>query len=128
MLKDGKVHTDHFGFDFCTGDIFCPVPSGCDTPDHVTIFSNAMSVGVAGWEPTFIPVLNQEPKSSGFDFSFTVCISTMFGNYSNTLQVVESMEMYRLLGVQRVVVYKNSCSPEVQKVLDYYVSRAGLAI
>ncbi|KAJ8369347.1 hypothetical protein SKAU_G00093750 [Synaphobranchus kaupii] len=113
-----KEHSDHFGFDYCTGDIFCPVVSSCIEPEYVAISSKGQHQ-----EPTFIPVQNQKLKSSGFDYNFTVCISTMYGNYSNLLQVVQSMEMYRLLGVGRVAVYKNSCSPEVQKALDYYKAR-----
>ncbi|KAL6478663.1 hypothetical protein MHYP_G00120960 [Metynnis hypsauchen] len=31
------------------------------------------------------------------------------------------MEMFKLLGVQKVAIYKTSCYPDTQKVLDYYV-------
>ncbi|KAJ8280917.1 hypothetical protein GJAV_G00060990 [Gymnothorax javanicus] len=119
-----SVHSDHFGFDYATGDIFCPVARGCSEPEQVAIFSRAQSPD----KPIFFTVRNKELKSSGFDYNFTVCISTMFGNYSNLLQVVQSMEMYRLLGVGRVAVYRNSCSPEVQKVLDYYEARGFVEI
>ncbi|XP_035240925.1 glycosyltransferase family 92 protein F13G3.3 [Anguilla anguilla] len=110
-----NVHSDHFGFDYCAGDIFCPVASGCAEPEHVAIFSRGQHQ-----EPAFFPVQNRELRTGGFKYNFTVCISTMYGNYSNLLQVVQSMEMYRLLGVGRVAVYKNSCSPEVERALDYY--------
>ncbi|KAI1893365.1 hypothetical protein AGOR_G00122980 [Albula goreensis] len=114
-----NVHSDHFGYDYCTGDILCPIPQGCEAPEHVAIFSSTME-GREGWKPSVIPVLNQKPKSSDFNFTFTICISPMHKNYNNLLQVVQAMEMYRLLGVQRVVVYKINCGPDVQKVLDYY--------
>ncbi|KAL7870838.1 hypothetical protein SRHO_G00083350 [Serrasalmus rhombeus] len=32
-----------------------------------------------------------------------------------------AMEMFKLLGVQKVAIYKTSCYPDTQKVLDYYV-------
>ncbi|KAL7878384.1 hypothetical protein AOLI_G00093580 [Acnodon oligacanthus] len=32
-----------------------------------------------------------------------------------------AMEMFKLLGVQKVAIYKTSCYPDAQKVLDYYV-------
>ncbi|XP_061074415.1 uncharacterized protein LOC133108730 [Conger conger] len=118
-----SVHSDHFGFDYSTGDIFCPMVSDCREPEYVAISSKDQHR-----DSVFIPVRNQKLKSSGFDFNFTVCISTMFGNYSNLLQVVQSMEMYRLLGVGRVTVYKNSCSPEVQRALDYYEARGFLEV
>ncbi|KAK0149184.1 hypothetical protein N1851_010295 [Merluccius polli] len=36
--------------------------------------------------------------------------------------LIQSMEMLRLLGVTKVVVYKTSCNAHTQKVLDYYES------
>ncbi|KAG7261725.1 hypothetical protein CRUP_036502 [Coryphaenoides rupestris] len=89
------VHEDHFGFDYGTADIFCSLPAGCPDPSHVA------------------------PIRDDFAHNFTVCLSTMF-NFSNVLQLVQSMEMLRLLGVSRVVVYKTSCSADTQKLLDYY--------
>ncbi|XP_024123913.1 uncharacterized protein LOC112143902 [Oryzias melastigma] len=52
--------------------------------------------------------------------NFTVCISTLFGNYNNVLQVAQSLEMYRLLGVDRVVIYKTSCGPDLERLLQSY--------
>ncbi|KAG9328904.1 hypothetical protein JZ751_009377 [Albula glossodonta] len=121
------VHTDHYGFNYGAGDFFCPIPDACKVPEHVAIFSSTVE-GSKGWQPTFIPVLNQQPKSSDFNFTFTICISTMYGNYDNLLQVVQAMEMYRLLGVQRVAIYKNSCSSDVQKALDYYEKKGFVEI
>lgn len=34
--------------------------------------------------------------------------------------------MLQLLGVNRVVVYKTSCSPETQRILDYYTHKGGV--
>ncbi|XP_036392991.1 uncharacterized protein si:zfos-464b6.2 [Megalops cyprinoides] len=116
-----NVHSDHFGFDYGTGDILCPVVNDCDTPEYVAIYSDA-AASDREWKPTFIPVQNQQPKTSRFNYNFTVCISTMFADYDNVLQVVQAMEMFRLLGVDRVALYKTSCSSEMQKVLDYYES------
>jgi hypothetical protein len=33
---------------------------------------------------------------------------------------MQAMELYRLLGIQRVIVYKTSCSATMDTVLDYY--------
>lgn len=37
------IHWDHFGFPYGTADISCPLPSGCETPTHVTITSAAIT-------------------------------------------------------------------------------------
>lgn len=97
----------------------------------------------------------EEGKSDSFPYNFTVCLSTMF-DFTNVLQVtshdpgltvlfkrfsfsvlfklitgvklqlVQSLEMLQILGVNRVVVYKTSCSPETQRILDYYTHTGGV--
>ncbi|XP_062860551.1 uncharacterized protein LOC134323063 [Trichomycterus rosablanca] len=42
-------------------------------------------------------------------------------DYTNVLELVQTMEMFKILGIQRVAIYKTNCDPTVQKVLDYYV-------
>ncbi|XP_075435119.1 glycosyltransferase family 92 protein F13G3.3-like isoform X1 [Ascaphus truei] len=116
------VHSDRFGFPYATTDLLCREPLNCD-PKYVSIH----------WSTTrdrhHIPVFeikNSEPGPLSVDF--TVCISTMFGNSSNVLQFIQAIEMYRLLGARRVVIYKNSCSVAMGKVLDYYISEGMVEI
>ncbi|GFO18183.1 upf0392 protein f13g3.3-like isoform x1 [Plakobranchus ocellatus] len=51
---------------------------------------------------------------------FTLCIPAMV-NYQNAAQLVEKIEMSRLLGVRRVVFYNNSISENVDAVLRMYI-------
>uniref|UniRef100_A0A667X3W7 Glycosyltransferase family 92 protein n=1 Tax=Myripristis murdjan TaxID=586833 RepID=A0A667X3W7_9TELE len=110
-----NIHQDHFDFQYGTADIMCPVPSGCETPSHVSVTS------AADVPEVFLAVLNQRTSDS-FPHNFTVCISTMF-DFTNVLQLVQSMEMLQLLGVSRVVIYKTSCDADTQRLLDYYTDK-----
>ncbi|XP_029923322.1 uncharacterized protein LOC115370439 [Myripristis murdjan] len=114
-----NIHRDHFDFQYGTADIMCPVPSGCKTPSDVTVTSAAEDPDVG--PPVFLAVLNQRTSDS-FPHNFTVCISTMF-DFTNVLQLVQSMEMLQLLGVSRVVIYKTSCDADTQRLLDYYTDK-----
>ncbi|XP_028275140.1 uncharacterized protein LOC114444615 isoform X1 [Parambassis ranga] len=120
-ISDGvcNIHSDHFDFAYGTANIMCPVPSGCEAPSRITVTSAAGSSDV---DREFLEVKNQNVKSDAFPYSFTVCLSTMF-DFTNVLQFVQSLEMMQLLGVDRVVVYKTSCSPETQRILDYYTHK-----
>uniref|UniRef100_A0A667X7J9 Glycosyltransferase family 92 protein n=1 Tax=Myripristis murdjan TaxID=586833 RepID=A0A667X7J9_9TELE len=108
-----NIHRDHFDFQYGTADIMCPVPSGCKTPSDVTVTSAAE--GTEGF-------YNMTRTSDSFPHNFTVCISTMF-DFTNVLQLVQSMEMLQLLGVSRVVIYKTSCDADTQRLLDYYTDK-----
>ncbi|XP_059188170.1 uncharacterized protein LOC131970760 isoform X2 [Centropristis striata] len=114
------VHSDHFDFAYGTADIMCPLPSDCASPSHVAVISDA-HVSEETLDKEFLEVKNRKAYDS-FPLNFTVCLSTMF-DFSNVLQLVQSLEMLQLLGVGRVVVYLTSCSPETQRVLDYYTQK-----
>lgn len=117
-----SLHSDHFGFKYGTADITCQVPDICTRPTHVAITSQSPKKhGSSQDVPTFQPVRNQRKRKS-FPYEFTVCISAMF-DYENVLMLVQAMEMFKILGVQKVAIYKTSCHPVTQKVLDYYVRK-----
>uniref|UniRef100_A0A3B3TRJ1 Glycosyltransferase family 92 protein n=1 Tax=Poecilia latipinna TaxID=48699 RepID=A0A3B3TRJ1_9TELE len=97
------IHWDHFGFPYGMADVSCPLPPACQAPTHVAVTSAAI----------------RNPGTAAFPYTFTSCFSTMY-NYTNVLQLVQSLEMLQFLGVNRVVVYKTNCSAETQRVLDYY--------
>ncbi|KAG7333009.1 hypothetical protein KOW79_003144 [Hemibagrus wyckioides] len=116
------IHSDHFGFEYGTADITCQIPGKCPTPTHVAITSRSPKEdGSLQDIHAFQPIRNQQ-KQEVFPYEFTVCISTMF-DYVNILMLVQAMEMFKILGVQKVAIYKTSCHPVTQKVLDYYVKQ-----
>ncbi|KAH1179281.1 hypothetical protein KIL84_021864, partial [Mauremys mutica] len=71
-------------------------------------------------------IKNRDDKTLSVEF--TVCISTMFGNYNNVLQFIQSIEMYKILGAQKVVIYKNSCSQLMEKALEFYIAEGTVEI
>lgn len=118
-----QVHTDHFNFPYGTTDLLCDLQEDL-IPTFVSVSSGCDSREV----PSVVPYLkinnireqlaNSPPTD--FEYEFVVCISTMFGDYNNVLQFVQAMEMYRILGAQKVVLYKTHCSRLLKTVIDYY--------
>uniref|UniRef100_A0A087XJ73 Glycosyltransferase family 92 protein n=1 Tax=Poecilia formosa TaxID=48698 RepID=A0A087XJ73_POEFO len=114
------IHWDHFGFPYGTADVSCPLPPACQAPTHVAVTSAAIrNPDEADLE--FLEVQNQKALTV-FPYNFTSCFSTMY-NYTNILQLVQTVEMLQLLGVNRIVIYKTNCSNETQRVLDYYTDK-----
>ncbi|CAM4576124.1 unnamed protein product [Leuciscus chuanchicus] len=119
---DYTIHSDHFTFEYGTATITCQIDSSCSTPTHVALTASEISNSIT----SFQPIRNRDVPAV-FPYSFTVCISVMY-DYKNVLGLVQAMEMFRLLGAQRVVIYKTSCDSDTQKVLDYYVKRGFVEI
>ncbi|XP_062325567.1 glycosyltransferase family 92 protein C35A5.5-like [Osmerus eperlanus] len=117
------MHSDHFGFPFVTTDILCKIPAYCSIVQYVTLMPHANVNSTL--KQTFLPIKNlqsgqKKEEDYHYQFNFTVCISNLFENYNNVLQFTQSLEMYRLLGVGRVVVYNTSCGPELDMLLKSY--------
>uniref|UniRef100_A0A8C4SHV7 Uncharacterized LOC114656996 n=1 Tax=Erpetoichthys calabaricus TaxID=27687 RepID=A0A8C4SHV7_ERPCA len=112
------IHGDHFGFPYGMASLTCTNPCGSTALTNVTV--SASSDGTSsGVTLTIHNTKDSRPPEPQWDF--TVCTSTMFNSFSNVLQLIQSLEMYQLLGARKVVIYKTSCSDQVQEVLDYYV-------
>lgn len=133
------IHGDHFGFSYGTADIMCPLPADCDKPSHIAVVSDKISSDSGDSlrvtiprtaqpdQHQFLEVKNKNEKNEDFKHNFTVCISAMF-DFTNVLQFVQSLEMFKLLGVSKVFVYNSSHSDEMQRVLDYYNETAFLEV
>ena len=78
---------------------------------------------VSKWEIANIDKRGQNAITQTADknrvVEFTVCIPAMF-NYRNAAQLVEKLEMVRLLGAGRVVLYNFYVGSNVRSVLQYY--------
>ncbi|XP_054469193.1 uncharacterized protein LOC129102982 isoform X2 [Anoplopoma fimbria] len=113
-------HSDNFGFPYVTTDVMCQIPQNCNTT-HVSLLTQPGRVSV--FNQTWLPIRNQKTKGKKeekLQFNFTVCISNLFGDYNNVLQFAQTLEMYRLLGVDRVVIYNTSCGPDLDRLLQSY--------
>ncbi|XP_016372355.1 glycosyltransferase family 92 protein F49C12.5-like [Sinocyclocheilus rhinocerous] len=119
---DVQIHRDHFGFPFHVSDVICK-GRHMQNATHVLISTKDSDNNVT----EYLPIKNRVGMNT-FKYNFTVCISTLFGNYNNVLQFAQSMEMYKLLGVQHVVIYKTSCGPDLEKLLKHYETEGMLEI
>ncbi|XP_062855593.1 beta-1,4-galactosyltransferase galt-1-like isoform X2 [Trichomycterus rosablanca] len=119
-----EIHADHFGFPFAATDLLCH-GEGTQDATHVAVSTSPEVSNIPN--TTFLPIKNRVHGES-FKFNFTVCVSSLFGRYNNVLQFAQTMEMYKLLGVQRVVIYNTSCGPDLEKLLQYYKKEGILEI
>ncbi|KAG2470122.1 uncharacterized protein LOC120536100 [Polypterus senegalus] len=118
-----EQHSDNFGFAFVTADIFCTMSHACKAT-HVCLRTQEFLLN----NLNAIPIQNLQQRNDGFERDLTVCISNLFGDYNNVLQFIQTMEVYKILGIGRVVIYNTSCSHMLEKVLQYYVNEGTLEV
>ncbi|XP_035390924.1 beta-1,4-galactosyltransferase galt-1-like isoform X1 [Electrophorus electricus] len=111
-----QIHSDHFGFPFAASDMLCHgVHTQISTQVAISTSANISNIHTED----LLPIKNKVTHKS-FKFNFTVCISNLFEGYNNVLQFVQTVEMYKLLGVQHIVIYNTSCGPDLEKLLQHY--------
>ncbi|KAG8554981.1 hypothetical protein GDO81_003957 [Engystomops pustulosus] len=112
-----EVHTDHFNFPYGTTDILCYIQYDKD-PEYVSLYR------LDDPAPVFLKIQNADEQTNlvepEFQYNIIICISAMFGTYNNVLQFIQSMEMYRMLGADKVIIYHTDSSPDMEKILSYY--------
>ncbi|XP_055769657.1 uncharacterized protein LOC129845776 [Salvelinus fontinalis] len=119
------THSVHYGYPYVAADMLCLEEPGC----HATHVTLGTSLDIQDTlNRTFLSIQNRERREEDFPFYLTVCMSSMFGDYNNVQQFVQTMEFYKLLGVRRVVLYLTSCGPDLEKVLQYYAEEGTLEV
>ncbi|XP_069465576.1 uncharacterized protein [Ambystoma mexicanum] len=111
-----------FGFPYVIGHLLCPTVRNCTT-EYVAIH---LSDKRDSDKLPLFEIRNRSP--SAFTAEFTVCISTMFGNSTNALQFIQTIEMYKLLGAQKVMIYNHSCSSLIDKVMKHYIAEGTVEV
>uniref|UniRef100_A0A8C5PF33 Glycosyltransferase family 92 protein n=1 Tax=Leptobrachium leishanense TaxID=445787 RepID=A0A8C5PF33_9ANUR len=118
-----EPHNDRFGHLYGTAALLCREPRRCPYRYISIHWSKHQNI-------THLPIfeVRNRPPPAAPSVNFTVCISTMYGNYNNVLQTIQSLEMYKLLGAGRVTLYLNQCHQNLEKVLRYYVEEGILEV
>lgn len=116
------LHEDRFEFPYGTADLLCKEPPGCDYTYMTFRSSDSTNTG----ENILFRVRNHPPPQ--ISSNFTVCISTLYGNYSNVLQMVQHIEMYKIMGASKVTIYNTSISQNVDMVLRHYIDEGILEV
>ncbi|XP_029469163.1 uncharacterized protein LOC115097460 [Rhinatrema bivittatum] len=122
MTAEIQAHSDRWEFPFVTAHLLCLEPPNCESK-YVSVHWSPE--GDVDQLPIF-EIRNREPAM--FSTEFTVCISAMFGHYNNVLQFIQAVEMYKLLGAQKVMIYKNSCSQLMEEILQYYITEGTVEV
>ncbi|XP_052818756.1 uncharacterized protein LOC128244744 [Mya arenaria] len=92
-------------------------PPGGKMPRFVSVVKSNCTV-----PPKILLVKPTRPAGS-YGRQFTVCLMPLNLNYSRAYELVEWIELNRLLGADKFMIYNESSAPNVNKVLNYYAKR-----
>lgn len=96
----------------------CSVSSDI-VPTHVSVVTSNCSTPI-----NMLMVMSKPATSSAnYQRNFTVCLSPLNFNYSNIHNLIEWIELNRILGAERFSVYNYTSHVNVERVLEFYSKR-----
>lgn len=91
-------------------------------PNYVSIATGSCDV------PSNLLIVQQAALPSKYIRNFTVCLSPLTLQYAAAFDLVEWIELNRILGADKFTVYNHSIASNVLRVLDYYTKRGVVEI
>ncbi|PVD28933.1 hypothetical protein C0Q70_11528 [Pomacea canaliculata] len=101
--------------------IDCPILLERPRPNLVSIVVNVTDPYLYSAQITYLDT--GEPKRQ-----LALCMPPIHSGYNNWKELVETLELQQLLGVDRADVYAHNTGPNVTSVLNYYVTRGFLHV
>ena len=79
-----------------------------------------------------LPVLNARTGGTGSvivnSSDVGVCVKPIHFDYDKTLELIEFLELNKILGVTKFTMYNDTMSPEVSCVLRHYIAEGGVVV
>ncbi|XP_045195020.2 uncharacterized protein LOC123550658 [Mercenaria mercenaria] len=95
----------------------CKVSPSMELPTHVSIVDRSCET------PMNLLDIQILGKSSAFKHRFTVCLTPLNFRYNRAYEIIEWIELNRLLGADKFIVYNYSSAINLAHVLEYYSKR-----
>lgn len=99
----------------------CPVHA-TSPPAYVSLVTKQCA------SPSNVLLVQSATKELPFKHRVTVCLKPLVQKYDRTLHFVQWVEINRLLGVDKFVVYDFSVGPNIEQVLKYYSGQGLLEV
>lgn len=112
MLPEGR------GLRYTAALFRCKCPSS-KVPTYISLVTRSC-------ETPLNPIKINSIKPATSERTFTACLMPLNFNYSRDFELIEWIELNRILGAEKFVVYNYSSADNVKRVLKYYSER-GLA-
>ncbi|KAL4234716.1 hypothetical protein ACF0H5_006358 [Mactra antiquata] len=104
------------GYRYASSFIDCPIDSD-KVPEYVSIVTEKCQ------DPKHFLRVQSAVKPHNHERKFTVCLPPLNLNYSKAYEFVEWVELNRILGAEKFLIYKHCVAKNIEQVLDYYTKQ-----
>lgn len=109
------------GFKYKVGLFHCRLPDN-RVPDTVSVTPSPNMTSLNLLRVKSHVISERDRKS------FAVCASPLFGEYNNTFELIQWIELNRILGAELILFYPYSTTKSVDRVLKFYADKGIAAV
>ncbi|CAL4111502.1 unnamed protein product, partial [Meganyctiphanes norvegica] len=110
-----KVIKESWNLQYAATYVLCDVP-GDFYPNYVALYN----LNGKPDESSKVPVQDLSLNKRSHENSMSVCVKPFHYNFNRAVWLVEFIEFYRILGVDKFIFYNHTVGPDVERVLRYY--------
>ncbi|XP_050303883.1 uncharacterized protein LOC126741505 [Anthonomus grandis grandis] len=123
-----KIIKEHWNLYYSAYYLFCPLELDESVPDVVSVLTSPNQepenmlkiirnyVGDAQWDPFELSLMVD---------NMAVCVKPLHYDYNKVMEILEFIELYRIMGVNHFFLYNHTVGPQVDCILRHY-EREGL--
>ncbi|KAK6642822.1 hypothetical protein RUM43_004324 [Polyplax serrata] len=123
-----KMIRENWNLKYSACFVICPLRRNMTAPASVSIVSrlrhppsNHLIVRNPEKDPSLVN------RTRGAD-TLAVCVKPLHYSYDKALQMLEFLEMYRMLGMEHITMYNHTIGPTVDCILDHYKEKGIVTI
>ncbi|XP_060811054.1 beta-1,4-galactosyltransferase galt-1 isoform X2 [Bombus pascuorum] len=117
-----KVIRENWNLKYSACFVICPLPKDSPTSDRVPETVSVVARLKAA--PTNRILVQNRPETRTKDKELlAVCVKPLHYDYDRVLQLIEFIELYRLLGASHVTLYNDTVGTEAGCALKYYEAK-----
>ncbi|ERL96193.1 hypothetical protein D910_01374 [Dendroctonus ponderosae] len=117
--EDKLIIRENWNLRYSASFVMCPLRANLTVPVAVSVVA-----GLKDPPSNMLTVINNFNETAGKTSStigkFAVCVKPLHFNYNKELQIMEFIELNRLMGVDHFTFYNHTIGPQVSCILDHY--------
>ncbi|XP_031355186.1 uncharacterized protein LOC116179532 [Photinus pyralis] len=112
-----KVIRENWNLKYSACFVLCPLQANQTAPFAVSVVVRLLS------PPANLLTVNDNYNDTKATNKFGVCIKPLHYEYNGALQILEFIELNRIMGVSHFTFYNHTIGPQVRCILKHYMER-----
>ncbi|KAL3272977.1 hypothetical protein HHI36_014434 [Cryptolaemus montrouzieri] len=112
-----RVIRENWNLKYSACFVMCPLLQNQTVPQYVSVVTKKNSI------PTNLLEITNQFNGTRSSKKFAICVKPLHFNYNRALQILEFIELNRILGIEHFTFYNHTIGPQVDCLLKEYIKQ-----